>query len=392
MVNPYSLYCLGFLAALLLYPLNWSKAYPALTIPLVIFITCTLIAHFILSKYWVRLKPVSFYKTSVAINPVGITIFIYCLWIIDFIYEGGIPLLNILFNIPFDYRLFGMPFLHVLAVTVSSFYTLYLFHAFLSERKKIYLTLYLINLFASVLIFSRSMLFFILIASCLLYLFTFEKIPFRKLILFLPLMVIVLYLFGVAGNKRSASEGNGAYNPNEFLETGRATEKFRESFVPKEFFWAYIYISSPLANLQMNINHHKVPPISVRRVLEYVNNEFLFESISKRINTMAGINRQKAIIIKHPFNVSTIYSTSYTYIGWPGMITMAVFILALPLLYFKALSKNNSYSLTAYAIFCTMYLFFIYDNTIRLMGWGFLLVYPIAFPLVDKFFNRKGNG
>src|SRR5882672_1506370 len=138
MINPYSLYCLGFLVALLLYPLNWSSAYPALTTPLVVFITCTLIAHAALSKYWSKLKPVIFYKTSPAINPVGITIFIYVLWTIDFIYGGGVPLFNILFNIPFDYRLFGVPSIHVFAVTISSFYTIYLFHAFLSERKRIF--------------------------------------------------------------------------------------------------------------------------------------------------------------------------------------------------------------------------------------------------------------
>ncbi|HEU5291310.1 MAG TPA: hypothetical protein VFU05_11735 [Cyclobacteriaceae bacterium] len=389
MINPYSLYCIGFLAALALYPLNWSSAYPALKVPLVVFISCTLIAHFVLSKYWSKVKPVTFHKTQPPVNPIHVTIFIYCLWIIDFVYEGSIPLLNILLDKPFNYRLFGMPGLHVLAVTISSFYTLYLFHAFLSERKRVLLALYLTNLSASILIISRSMLFFILIGSSLLYLFTLDKIPFRKLMLALPLLIVVFYLFGVVGNKRSAVEDHVAYNPDIFLETGRATENFRESLVPKEFFWAYIYISSPIANLQMNINHHTVPPISMRRVLEYVNNEFLFESISKRINTMAGINRQKAIIIKHPFNVSTIYSTSYTYIGWPGMITMAIFILALPLLYFKMLSKNNTYSVTAYAILCTMYLFFIYDNTIRLMGWGFLLVYPAIIPFVDRFLNRN---
>ena len=379
------------MVALLLYPLKWSEAYPALTVPLIVFIVCTLIAHVVFSMYWSKIKPVDFHKTIPALNPLFVTVFIYGLWAIDFVYEGGIPLLNILLSKPFNYRLFGMPGVHVLAVTVASFYTLYLFHAFLSERKRTLLALYLINMFASVLIYSRSMLFFILIGSSLLYLFTLEKIPFRKLALLLPVLIAVLYLFGVAGNKRSASEDHGAYNPDAFLETGRATETFRESIVPKEFFWAYIYISSPLANLQMNINHHTVPPISTRRILEYINNEYLFESISKRINAMAHINRQKAIIIKHPFNVSTVYSTSYTYIGWPGMITMAVFVLALPLLYFKILSKNNRYSLVALAILCTMYLFFIYDNTIRLMGWGFLLVYPITFPFIDRLLMRKNQ-
>jgi len=205
----------------------------------------------------------------------------------------------------------------------------------------------------------------------------------------LPLVVIVLYLFGVVGNKRVSAEGGKPYNSYDFLETGRATEDFQKSIIPKEFFWAYIYISSPLANLQVNIKRDEVPPVTFTRILEYINNEFLFESISKRINAIAGIEREEEIIMKHPFNVSTVYSRSYSYIRWPGIIIMAGFILILPLLYFKILSKNNSYSLTAYAILCTMYLFFVYDNTIRLMGWGFLLVYPIVLPLADRFLKQK---
>src|SRR5690242_6670890 len=118
MINPYSLYCIGFLAALVLYPLRWSSACPALTVPLVIFIACTLFAHAVLSKYWSKAKPITFNKISPALNPISVTIFIYCLWIVDFAYAGGIPLLNILLNQPFNYRLFGMPGLHVLAVTI----------------------------------------------------------------------------------------------------------------------------------------------------------------------------------------------------------------------------------------------------------------------------------
>jgi hypothetical protein len=388
MINPYTLYCIGFSIALVLYALGWSDVYPTLTVSLASFIGCTLILHLALARYWSKTKQFKFYKTSPAINPILVTIFLYALWIADFIYEGGIPLIKILTNKPYDYRLFGVPSLHVFAVTFSSFYILYLFHAFLSERKKQVFFLFLINFASSILIYSRSMFFFNMAGCFFLYLFSLEKFPYRKLILLLPLGIVMFYLFGVVGNKRVSFELGKTYDPNSFLEIGKASQSFRESSIPKEFFWSYIYISSPLANLQANILHNHVPPVTFSRVLVYINNEYLFESISKRVNSVAGIEREKEITIKNPFNVSTIYSRSYSYIGWAGMIAMALFVLVLPLVYYKVLPANNPYALTGFAILCTVYLFLVYDNTIRLMALGFQLVYPLVFPFADKVFKR----
>jgi hypothetical protein len=384
MINPYTFYCIGFVVALLLYALGWSDAYPKITTWLAVFILITLLVHFALARYWSKFKKPKFHSVSVALSPLVVTLFIYGLWTIDFIYEGGIPLLKILLNKPFNYRLFGMPSLHVFAVTLASFYTHYLFHVYLSSKQRIILVLYFINLFAAVLICSRSMLFFNLTGSFFLYLFSLKTIPYRKLLLLLPVGILMFYLFGVVGNKRVSFESKGSYSDSTFLETGRASRGFRESVIPKEFFWSYIYISSPLANLQANIRYKKTDPITVSRILQFINNEFLFESFSKRVNALAGVERESEVVIKDPFNVSTVYSRSYSYLGWTGIILMALFVLVFPLLYQKLLSENNPYSLSGYAILCTMYLFLVYDNTFRLMALGFLLVYPILFPFVEN--------
>jgi hypothetical protein len=133
----------------------------------------------------------------------------------------------------------------------------------------------------------------------------------------------------------------------------------------------------------------EVPPPTAGRLLAFVNNEIFFESISKRINSIVGITREEEITIKDPFNVSTIYSRSYSYLGWPGMILMAAFVVALPIVYFKLLSHDNRYRLTGIAILCSVYFFLVYDNTIRLMALGFQLVYPLTLPFVDKFFKKE---
>ena len=388
MINPHMFYCAGFLMAMLLFSLGWSEAYPKLSGSLTLFLLTTLVVHLGIGWRLRKIRQIKFYHTSPVISPVLITALLYLLWTADFVYEGGIPVLKILLNQSYDYRLFGVPSLHVFTVTFSSFYIQYLFHTYLSQRKRLLLFLYILNSFAAILIYSRSMLFFNLAGSFFLYLFYADKTAYRRLLILLPVGVIILYFFGVAGNKRVAFESGKPYDTVSFLDIGRATPGCHDSGIPNEFFWTYIYISSPLANLQANINSKTVPPITFLRVLECINNEYLFESLSKRINAAAGIERENEITIKHPFNVSTVYSRSYSYLGWAGVIGMGLFVVLLPVLYNKMLSRDNPYVLTGQAILCTVYLFMFYDNTIRLMGLGFQLVYPLVFPLGDRLYNR----
>jgi oligosaccharide repeat unit polymerase len=385
MINPHLCYILGFTTSLLVYLLGWSEYYPTLSNSLLFFLVVTIVAHFVLSRTW--FKKNEFIKKNDTqdhrINPWVITGFLYFLWLLDFLYEGGIPLFKILLNVPFDYKKFGVPALHVLAVTLSSFYTVYLFHLFLKTKKKMILLLYAINLISAILILSRAMFFFNLASSCFIYLYRIEKISLNKVLLMIPAGLILLYLFGIVGTKRVSFESQSEYNPDFFLQNGGATTEFRESKVPKEFFWSYFYISSPIANLQLNILTHEERPITLKRILEFINNELLFESISKRVNKLFGTQRENEFTIKEQFNVSTVYSRSYSYLGWTGMIVMALTILILPYFYFK-LIRHNSYSLEGAAILCTTFLFMSYDNTIRLMALGFQLVYPIIFPRIEK--------
>ena len=386
MVNPYSCYILGFVFSLAVYQLGWSDAYPPLNSSLLLFLVVSIVLATVLANWWSK-HPVTKKTESLKVDPWLVTGFLYLLWVADFIHEGGMPLYKTLNNIPYDYKKFGVPSLHVLAVTFGSFYCVHLFHAYLTERKKKFLLLYFINMSAAILIYSRSMLFFNLASSAFLYLLTFKQIPYRKLAVGIPIIIILFYFFGVAGTKRVSFESNSEYDPGIFLETGRATSAFKNSFIPKEFFWPYIYISSPLANFQVNINTYPVKPIDTKRVLEFVNNELLFESISKRINALAGIEREKENTIKDPFNVSTVYSRGYSYLGWAGILVTSVFILVIPIFYLKVI-RQNPYQLPAIAILCTTYLFLTYDNTLRLMALGFQLVYPFVLPLAEKWLLR----
>ncbi len=384
MINPHVNYIISLVITVGMYLLGWSSLYPPLTDNLIGFLLLTLFLHGALAYYW-KSKHFVLQKPKFSFfNPVATTVFLYFLWAADFLYEGGIPLVKILLNQPYNYRLFGVPSLHVFTVTFASFFTVYLFSLYLSTGNRQHLYLYLINLMAALLIYSRAMMAFNLVGSVMVYLLCSPQISWQKIIAGLALFICLAYVFGILGTKRVSFEARTKYDPALFLEIGEATPAFRSSGVPREFFWGYIYLSSPLANLQHNINTYPLQPFSMSRMMQHINNEMTFDFISKRTNRLFGVDREIENIIPYkPFNVSTVYSRSFSYQGWFGVALMAMFVLILPWLYVKILPAHP-YSLTGIAILNTMFLFLMYDNTIRFTGLGLQLVYPLALPAAEK--------
>lgn len=398
MINPYFCYAFSFIAAIVMYLLGWSDLYPELSWSLLAFLLITIGFHVYLGT---RIPRPGNTFTSVApfseTGAVRVTLFAYALWACEFLYEGGIPLMKLLLGQPYNYRTFGIPSLHVFIVTFSSFYTVCLFHLYLTSRRRVILVLYLVNLFAAILIYNRGMFLFNLASSFFLLLMCVNRIP-RFLWYALPVSVaVLLYLFGVLGSLRVSREARKPYTTELFMQTGRANRQFVTSHVPREYFWAYVYISSPLANLQHTINTKDAPDASVSKLAEMINNELLMDFISKRINARFHLEPEKESTIPGPFNVSTVYARSFSYWGWAGMFLMACAVAAIPWLYRRMLPATSPFFLSGFSILCTMFLFLAFDNTIRFTGFSFQLLYPFLlhflskkFPETQKFFvNNK---
>jgi hypothetical protein len=383
--NPYGCYVTAFAIAMATYLLGWSELYPALRTGLVVFLIVTFLVFLAIARYWPPIKQVQFASIPSLERPaVFITAVIFIGWIAEFIYEGGIPFLKILLGVPYDYKKFGIPTFHVLLVTFSSYYTLYLFHVWLSKRSRLILVLYVINLFVAILIYSRAMLFFNLTGSLLLYLTFRPEISTRQLALIAVSAMALFYVFGVLGSLRVSRIAGKAYTNENFMATGGATKSFRESVVPKEYFWTYVYVSSPLANLQQNINLDPGGPLTVRRLISLINAEILPDFISKRTTLYFRLAFYNDSRIPGPFNVSTIYSRAYSYAGWTGIFIMGVFLAAFPLFFCWLLPPSSRFFLSGWCLLCTMYFFSVYDNTFRFTGLSFQLVYPVILHWLDK--------
>lgn len=383
-MNPFLAYIASFSVAMLLYSLGWSTLYPAFSLALAVFLLITLGVHAIVALRW--RNSLSQYPRVVLPNdssPLLVTGFIYLLWVADFIHAGGVPVIKILFREPYDYRGFGIPSVHVFTVTFASFYTVYLFQLFLDTKKKSALLFFFLNLAAAILIYSRSMLIFNLSTCAFIYIHHLGRLRVQYVAIGFVSLAVMLFAFGVLGNIRESHEHDVADGNAFFLETGRASESFRNSIVPNEYFWTYAYLTSPLANLQQNINRANKHPVGLRRLGGMVVSEWIFDSVSKRL-FKAGLMRDPGEHTIHPFNVSTVYSRSYSYQGWFGMAATGFFILILPWVYRRLLGPTSPYLLIGLGTLCTMYQFMMYDNTLHATGLAFQIVYPLCFTWLEK--------
>jgi hypothetical protein len=388
MISPFICYIISFVAVLSVYLLGWSDLYPKLSPSLIIFLLITFIAQGA-SHYYV--KKVPFRKIQAKLPVVGTTIFIWTLWLIEFVYEGGIPLFKILLDLPYNYRLFGVPSVHVFVVTFASFFTIYLFHVYLSHRSKLVLILYFLNLSAAILIYNRGMLFFNLTGSVVVYLMSMTRLSYKRIAVIAGLLVPLFFLFGVLGSLRVSREANEPYNNDDILDTGNATDAFRQSFVPNEFFWTYVYVSSPLANLQHNINENAEAALTPTNLFRAGMNECLPDFITKRIHALHNTQPPDEYRIQYSLNASTVYSRAYSYARWGGLFLVGFFLIAFPWLFLKVIRPGSDFFITGWAILCTMYLFSSFENTFRFTGLSFQLVYPVILSFVFSRFGSKNQ-
>jgi hypothetical protein len=384
-VNPFFIYILGFSIALIIYQLDWSYLFPDLSFALVLFLIITFIISGLIGIYIHRTGALKFYefKNTLSVNwwVVAITVG----YIANFVYAKRIPFFSILNNEDVDYQNFGIPTFYVILVTFSSFFTVYLFSCYIVEKKKKYLFLCMYLFIFPLLIFSRGAILVNLSSVFFVYLFSYKgkraKIYFR----IAAIIAIVLIGFGSLGNLRTSNQAgdDSSALSDIMLNLGEAKPDFVESAIPKEYFWSYLYISSPLANLQLNVNEQQ-PNYSVSTVVQYMNGELNFDFISKRIFAIYNIEKPDNVLIAPFLNVGTVYSTSYSYLGWWGMSVTFLFLMAITFLYLIIMKPQNPYFASGLAILNTFLLFCIFDNMFSFSALSFQLVYPILLSLNYK--------
>jgi hypothetical protein len=379
MIKPYYTYILIFTAAVSIYKLQWSELYPDLSLELILFLLTTFLVCFFIAKQVYKPIVKNFYPINPSHRTFSISYLVLMGWTIEFIYNRGIPILLIMQGVDYDYASFGIPSFHPFLATFSSFWVVHNFHLYLSSKSRKILIFFLLNNIPHLLLFSRGAVLINIVSCLFLYIAdTAGKLDISKISIafakIFALVLVIFYIFGSLGNIRTEHAYDQVGKENIILDMGKATQSFRESPIPAEFLWGYLYISSPLANLQTTINITKSDQYmdGTSAFFEFVNNEILPDFISKRLNKMYSHESRQSVLIDPQFNVSTVYARSYTYLSWVGMFLMASLVCLFPLLYTSLLHKENPFNLTAISILK-------FDNMFVFSGLILQLIYPLIF-------------
>lgn len=375
--NPYYCYILSFGLAFFIYSWGWSEIYPKLTIEVILFLTATFVIAFVIGK---KINSKLYYENIKASSKNRIiVIFIFVSYLLEFIYNGGIPIIFLYKGIDISYMDFGIPTFHVILHTFCSFYTIYIFHQYISNKNKRLLILVFILITPNILIINRGAIIMTLSACMIIYLLGIRKILIRRLLAILISLAVFFFGFGYLGNNRSFNGDSMA-----FPRVTQATSDFVDSYIPKEFYWFYIYASSPFANFQ----NATISNIKYRYDIGgFITWELLPDFISKRIipieSDYDGTHRLE-YSINPILTVGSIYFEPFIRLGWYGPVSIFLFYILFIYCYLKGLSRNSKYFISALAILCVISVFNMFENMLNFSGLIFQLVYPMFFSFLDK--------
>lgn len=383
-------YCFSFLIVIPVYFLDWSYLFPALTSTLLIFFVMTFSFAILGALFFKDLLSLD-YKKQLADNKDVYAALLVFFYLLEFAYARQIPLLSLLNKIEFldIVDSFGIPTVHVFIVGYTAFITIFFFHSYLSQKKRKYLLYYIIGLLLSLSIISRISLTFIFIASIYIYLMSIRK-NFGIKLLKIGLIVLLFFAaFGLIGNLRTANNIDAG---DFILNISEAKPSFRQSGIPDSYFWAYMYIASPLANLQLNINRRETA-FTAHNLAQLAIHEFLWDAVSKRIDAKYDYTRTEITQINGSYNVGSVYSRSYVYLGVWGMYLMYFFIFAVTALFLFTLDTKSPYFITYISCLNTIIILCIFDNILAFTPLSIILIFPLAEKLKHLLItNKQANG
>ncbi len=375
--NPLYIYLIGFTFSFLVYMLDWSALYPKISVMMIVFFTITFISFgfFGLMVDYLKLvrKTFSKTKTKLIIQCAFILLFFY---LVEFVVEGGIPLLSKLLNqTGVHYLEFGIPILHGILISFNSFLIAHTFSTYLSTKNKNLLKINFLLYIPALLFLSRSILMLGLLSSIFIYIHYSNNLKFKNQIKLLFLGAGALYLFGVLGNLRSG----GDY----IYDQSMANEDFMESSIPKEFYWTYLYVASPLANFQNTVD--KTGKVD-KDFVGFIFYENLPQIISKNLGGPFNIVQRDLKRLIPWLTVGTTYAKSISYLGWLGPYLLFIFnlLIYLAILLFLV-PKSSSYHITTLSILSVIILLNIFANMLVVTGISFQLAYCVIF----AFFENK---
>jgi hypothetical protein len=380
LVNPFYLYCIAFSFAIIAYLAGWSSIFPKLSSGLLLFLISTFV-FFIIAGYLFSKKLPDFQNHREFGRQMTDIIFclIILLGLVNVLFMGYLPILDRSHN----YREFGMPVIDPLFNSLSIFFSVFFLHSFLDTRKKRLLIYILIILIFQVIIFRRSSIMWIITSSSFLFILYIRKIRILVIVLSIICIPALSYCFGLYGNFRSNLTRSFVIN-----DLG-ASSTFKNSGISYNHYMTYLYLSSPLANLQENIGK-KGGELKNDNVKDFLFYCLMPQSFTLRIEKPLHLLPPETHLISPNLIVGTFYMVSFYTLGWLGMIIMVLFLFLYIILCLLVIKRWNICGLETLSLLSSTVCMLIFSNFLnRLDVILMLFVYPVIFHFLFNIKSRR---
>jgi hypothetical protein len=373
--NPFFLYIAAFGTVLLAYQLNWSAVYPPLSAGLVLFFLATFLCATILGlgiapitdRIGPSYEPGRLWKYTGAALTLS--------FVADFVFTGFVPLVSLATGEAVDFDAIGIPSLHLFNVTFGGAFSTIRFADFLYSRRKIHLFEASIPLIYFILLIYRAPAIECAVCWLLVYLIRHGgRVRILPAVALATFILLGLFVNGIIGDARSPSQE--AESQIELL--AKPTEAFRESGIPRTFFWSYAYFTSPMANLQTTFN---VAFQVVGKGTNFVLGELLPDAVTHRILDVIGEERIRTPEMAAGLNASTIFGASFLYFGKFGPPFMFAY-LSLIVVVYLLLIRRSAFNVPSLALLNTIVVFCTFHNMIATSTLSLQLVWTFVLGLL----------
>jgi len=354
--------------------------YPKLSLGLISILALSFIPFILLGKIYAReiLSDSSFSLYSLRQLDYMFMVIIL-LGALDILISGFIPIIDKTHN----YKEFGAPVIDVLFNTLSIFFSVVFVQTYLRTKGIRFPVYVIVILGLQIILLRRASIVWIVTSSCMLYFLEIKKVKVIYLVSGILILIFLSFSFGKLGSKRGAAQNS---NP---LEEFEASSWFKRSGIGEYNYMTYLYVSSPLANLQKNIS-------SGDRFLNRGDFEDYFfycllpPSFTMRLENLLDLKQPVPALIHPHLIVGTCFMLSYLTLGYLGFIGMFMFILGYTAICMHVIKKSNTFYYASLSLLSTAILMEVFDNMlIRLDVIFMLFIYPVIFHYANLWLGNK---
>lgn len=383
--NCYFIIGIALFISFMLYSFQFSAIYPDVSGSLLLFIIsscgmflCMGASLHPIIRTWFRNSKNNIVKEQGSFRfnykPIAMIVLFF---IVEVLYNGKIPLLEMVRGNLYDYRDFTFPGVHVIFTSLTTFYCIKSYFDYLIHRKKKSFIASSICLCLFMLLMYRSYIVFCILNFIFLFVL-YKRISFKKVTKIIVSALLLMYVFGLAGDLRTkAQTGDENFTVENIMRATDADTVFSEQQFLSPLYWAYLYISSPMANFQNTINEYENHQEGSGG-LKFVIYEILPDVVGKRVATLFGYEEENSPLARviDFLTVGTIFADSFVFIGWYGPIIMLIMMIITPL-FFLQLCPKNSLFYVQFSICTILLVLCTFSNMLVYASLSLMLFYPL---------------